>query len=96
MRDAPRPLELVLTRHAERDLLVLPHALRQRVKADIIRLAQGTIPLGQLKKLHGFSPPLWQLTSGAFRVFYRRTGEQLLLLRVAHKPKQQRILRDLR
>lgn len=96
MSAVPRPLELVLTKHAERDLLAIPDEPRQRVKADLLRLAHGDIPLGQLKKLSGFSPALWQLTSGRFRVFYRRAGEQLLLLRVVHKPEQQRALRALR
>ncbi len=96
MSDAPTPLELVLTRHAERDLLNIQHDARQRVKEDVLRLAKGHIPLGQLKRLHGFSPSLWQLSSGTFRVFYRRMGEQLFLLRVVPKPKQARALRALR
>ena len=96
MSAAPKPLELVLAQHAERDLLAIPQAFRVRVKSDILRLAEGRIPFGQLKKLTGFSPPLWQLTSGRYRVFYRRSGEQLLLLRVVHKPDQQRSLRSLR
>ena len=96
MSGAPKPLELVLTRHAERDLLTIPQEERQRIKADILRLAQGDVPLTQLKKLRGFSPALWQLTSGRFRVFYRRTGEELLLLRAVPKPHQERALRSIR
>ena len=96
MSDVPTPLELVLTRHAEHDLLNIQHDARQRIKEDILRLAKGQIPLGQLKRLQGFSPALWQLTSGAFRVFYRRMGEQLFLLRVVRKPEQARALRSLR
>jgi mRNA-degrading endonuclease RelE of RelBE toxin-antitoxin system len=96
MSGAPRPLELVLTRHAERDLLAIPEDVRQRVKADLRRLAQGRLPPTQVKKLHGFSPAIWQLTSGRYRVFYRRLGEELLLLRAVHKPEQLRALRSLR
>ena len=96
MSGKPRPLDVVLTRHGERDLLHIPDALRQRVKADIQRLAAGQLPLHQTKKLHGFNPALWQLTSGEFRVLYRRSGEELLLLRVVHKPHQSRALRSLR
>lgn len=96
MSGAPRPLELLLTRHAERELLAIPDEQRVRIKADVLRLAHGAVPPGQLKKSKGFTPPLWQLTSGAFRVFYRRTGEQLLLLRVVRKPFQRRVLRSLR
>ncbi len=96
MSGAAKPLELVLTRHAERDLLAIPSVLRERIKADLLRLAAGHLPPRQLKKLHGFSPALWQLTSGEFRVFYRRVGEQLVLFRVVHKPQQGKALRSLR
>ena len=96
MSGAPTPLELVLTQKAERDLLRIPTELRQRIKADILRLAEGYLSLGQLKKLHGFSPAIWQLTSGEFRVFYRRLAEQLLILRIVRKPQQLQVLRALR
>ena len=96
MSEGPRPLDVLLTRHAERDLLSIPDAKRQRVKADILRLAAGQLPFHQLKKLHGFLPPIWQLTSGEFHVLYRRAGEALLLLRVVRKPDQVRALRSLR
>ena len=94
--EGPQPLHLILTQRAERDLLNLPDDRRRRVKADIMRLAQGMLPPGQVKKLHGFSPAIWLLTSGEFRVLYRRLHEQLLLLRVVHKPDQVRALRALR
>ena len=96
MSGAPKPLEIVLTQHAEHDLLHLSEEFRQRVKADILRLAEGRLPSGQVKKLSGYAPALWQLTSGSYRVIYRRLREQLLLLRVVHKPDQARALRALR
>lgn len=96
MSGTPKPLEVVLTRHAERDLLRIPEEFRRRVKADILRLAEGRVPIGQFKKLSGLSPPTWQLTSGRFRVLYRRFGEQLVLLRVIAKSDQARRLRALR
>ena len=96
MSDGPKPRELLLTQKAERELLHIPDEPRQRVKSDILRLAQGRLPLAQLKKLHGFTPAIWQLTSGEFRVLYRRSEEHLLILRVIHKPDQARVLRSLR
>lgn len=96
MSGPPKPLEIVLTQHAERDVLRIPEVFRQRVKADILRLAEGRLPIGQVKKLSGYAPALWQVTSGRYRVVYRRLGEQLLLLRVVHKPDQARALRSLR
>lgn len=91
-----RPLELILARHAETDLLRIEDAPRQRVKADILRLAKGQIPLGQLKKLRSFTPSLWQLTSGRFRIMYRREEERLTILRVVSKPEQRDLFRSLR
>lgn len=91
-----RPLELSLTRRAEADLLGMEGEVRQRVKSDIVRLAHGQIPFGQLKKLRSFTPPIWQLTSGRFRILYRREGEHLLILRVVAKPDQRDLFRSLR
>ena len=91
-----RPLELHLTAHAERDLLRIPHEPRQGIKADLLALAKGQIPFAQLKKLKGFTPSVWQLTSGRFRVVYRREAETLLILRVVPKPAQRNAFRSLR
>lgn len=97
MREAAEPpRRLLLTQRAEKDLLSLETAVRQRIKADILRLAQNQIPFQQLKKVHGFAPPIWQLTSGRFRVIYRRETEQLLILRVVAKPDQKDLFRSLR
>lgn len=91
---ADRPTQPLLTRHAEKDLLSLPDDVRQRVKADLLRLAGAQIPFSQLKKLRGFTPPIWQLTSGRFRVIYRREEERLLILRVVAKPDQKDLFRS--
>ena len=92
---APPP-EFLLTRRAESDLLQIEPDLRQRVKVDILRLARREIPFSQLKKLRSFTPPIWQLTSGHFRILYRREGERLLILRVVAKPDQKDLFRSLR
>ena len=96
MNAAALPPELLLTRHAESDLLRIEPAPRQRVKADILRLARREIPFSQLKKLRSFTPPVWQLTSGNFRILYRREAEHLLILRVVAKPDQKDLFRSLR
>lgn len=96
MSAGARPLELLLTGHAETDLLRIDGPSRQRLKADILRLARREIPFAQLKKLRSFKPPVWQLTSGRFRVLYRREAEGLLILRVAAKSEQKDLFRSLR
>ena len=89
----PIPLELRLTQKAEKDLLGIPLEFRQRVKSDIFLLSEGKLPLGQLKKLRGFHPSVWQMTAGRFRVLYRRESEVLFILRVIAKPDQDRTFR---
>lgn len=96
MSAAAQPLKLLLTRHAEGDLLGIEPTLRRRIKADILRLAHGEIPFPQLKKLRSFTPPLWQMTSGHFRILYRRESETLLILRVVAKSEQRDLFRSLR
>ena len=88
--------QLLVTQRAEKDLLSLETDVRQRIKADILRLAQNQIPFQQLKKVHGFTPPIWQLTSGRFRIIYRRETLHLLILRVVAKPDQKDLFRSLR
>ena len=97
MREAANPpRQLLLTRHAEEDLLSLESTVRQRIKADILRLAQNQISFQQLKKLRGFTPPIWQLTSGRFPIVYRREENRLLILRIVAKPDQKGLFRSLR
>ena len=96
MSETARPLELSLTRRAEADLLGLESDIRRRLKSDILRLAHRQIPFQQLKKLRSFARPVWQLTSGRFRILYRREGGQLLILRVVSKPDQRDLFRSLR
>lgn len=96
MSASARPPELLLTRRAESDLLQIEESSLHRVKADILRLAKREIPYAQLKKLRSFKPPVWQLTSGRFRILYRREEGCLLILRVVAKPEQQGLFRSLR
>ena len=96
MSASAQPPELLLTRRAESDLLGIEDISRQRVKADILRLAKREISFAQLKKLRNFKPPVWQLTSGRFRILYRREEGCLLILRVVAKPDQRDLFRSLR
>ena len=94
--NAPRPLPVELTQKAEADLLALEKAERARVKDDITRLATGTLPLGQTKKLKGFDPPLWELKTGRHRLFFRPLTDKLLILRAVARKDLDRALRSFR
>lgn len=85
-----------LTRHAQKDIQDLAPDYAKRIKNDLIRLAEGNIPSAQTKKFSSFTPPVWQLTTGRFRILYRADKERLLILRVIAKSDQNDVLRGLR
>lgn len=62
---------------------------------DIKRLTHQILPQ-RPKKLKGFEPPIWQVDSGDFRIFYTRE-EQLLWIRgVLRKPEQKHRFKAMR
>ena len=85
-----------LTRHAQEDIQSLESVFAKQIKSDLIRLIEGKIPTAQIKKLRTFTPPVWQLTSGRFRILYRPEKERLLILRVIPKSDQKDTLRRLK
>lgn len=82
------------TRRAQRDLDALASSDRQRILKDIQRLCRWDLPMTQLKKLKGFDPPVWQMDSGAFRVFYRWEAPHLWILGALRKPQAVHRLRQ--
>ena len=88
--------ESFLTRHAAEDIEKLQSDFAKQIKADLVRLVEGNIPTAQTKKLRSFTPPVWQLTSGRFRILYRREKERFILLRVIPKSDQKDALRKLK
>lgn len=59
---------------------------RRRILRDVERLFHRQLPIAQLKKLKGFHPDVWQMDSGAFRVFYRWASPHLWILGILRKP----------
>ena len=88
--------ELRYTRRSQRDLNRLEGGNRRRILQDIERLFHRSIPTLQIKKLKGMTPPIWQLDSGAFRIFFRWEDSHLWILGVLRKPEQSRRLRHWR
>jgi mRNA-degrading endonuclease RelE of RelBE toxin-antitoxin system len=54
-------------------------------------------PFGKtrIKKLTGFSPPLYRLRSGDFRAYYRILSDKIVILAVTDKKDSEKILRKL-
>ncbi|GAB4418084.1 MAG: hypothetical protein OHK0032_14090 [Thermodesulfovibrionales bacterium] len=58
-------------------------------------LEVSPLPSGKalIKKLKGFSPPLYRLRTGDFRVLYRITGNKVAVLRVIDRKELERELK---
>ena len=92
------PAHARLTERAQRDLedlLKKDPKNFHRVWEDLKRLAKGALPQ-RPKKLKGFAPPIWQLDSGDFRIFFTPAEEALWIRGVLSKPKQKKRLRTMR
>lgn len=79
----------------------------ERLEADdAIQLARdiktyletSPLPFGKsrIKKLTGYSPPLFRLQSGDFRAYYRIISEDVVILAITHKKDSEKILKKLR
>lgn len=73
---------------------------------DAIQLARDVktyleispFPFGKtrIKKLIGFTPPLYRLRSGDFRIYYRIVSKEVVILAVTHKKDSERVLKKLK
>jgi mRNA-degrading endonuclease RelE of RelBE toxin-antitoxin system len=74
--------------HAERVLVKLPSAIARLILEEI-RARLSTEPTREMKTrvkwLIGFSPPLYCLRVGDYRVYYRVTLQHVVILSVFHK-----------
>ena len=88
--------EIRYASRSQRDLDDLTPRDRAHILEDIELLFRYTVPTAQIKKLKGLVPPVWQLDSGAFRIFFRREPPHLWILGVLRKPELSRRLRHWR
>ena len=61
-------------------------------------LSDSPLPIGKsrLKRLSGFTPPLYRLRSGDFRAYYRICGTEVVILRVIDRKDAEKLLKRLR
>jgi mRNA-degrading endonuclease RelE of RelBE toxin-antitoxin system len=61
-------------------------------------LESSPLPLGKtrIKRLTGFTPPLYRLRSGDFRAYYRLLSHKVVILAITDKKDSERILKRLR
>ena len=88
--------QVVLTEHAIADLEEVSQELREQIQRDLKTLQTSPLPSGtQSKRLKGFSPPMYRLRSGDFRVLYYIRGNRVTVLRVIDRKLLERVIRRL-
>jgi mRNA-degrading endonuclease RelE of RelBE toxin-antitoxin system len=88
----------VLAGSAERDLRKLQPALALQVCRDIASyLESGPLPIGKprIKKLAGFSPPLYRLRSGDYRAYYRIKEGDVVILAIRNRKDSEKLLKKI-
>ena len=96
MSSESRRLPVEVSPHAERDLAKLPGAITRLILEEI-RARLSTEPTQEMKtrikRLIGFSPPLYRLRVGDYRVSYRVALQHVAVLGVFHKKDSDRWLK---
>jgi len=91
-----RKLRVVLAGSAERDLEGLEPTLALLPCRDIASyLESNPLPIGKprIKRLAGFSPPLYRLRSGDFRAYYRVSQGEVVVLAIRNKKDSDKFLK---
>jgi len=85
-----------LTREAEREIKAIPPTEARMILQEI-QTRLSTDPFKQsktrIKRLVGFSPPLYRLRVGDYRTYYRILSHQVVILTVLHKKDSERWLK---
>jgi mRNA-degrading endonuclease RelE of RelBE toxin-antitoxin system len=82
------PIHIEFAKDAEREIQALPLANAQTVLWEIqLRLSSEPAKESKtrIKRLMGFTPPLFRLRIGDYRAYYRITARQVVILTVLHK-----------
>jgi len=91
--------KLVYSPVAQTDLERLdPDDAIQVVTDAKTHLSDSPLPIGKsrLKRLSGFTPPLYRIRSGDFRAYYRICGTEVVILRVTDRKDAEKLLKRLR
>ncbi len=75
----------------------LPQDKAVKITGKIRILESAPLPTGKnrIKKLKGFAPPLYRLRVGDFRVLYRITGNEVILLTAVNRKELERELKKI-
>ena len=96
---APKKFKIVFAPSAQRDLERFEAETTLQLVKDITYYLE-TSPLGfrksRIKKLTGFTPPLYRLRSGDLRAYYRIIARKVIILAITHKKDSGKLLRTLK
>jgi mRNA-degrading endonuclease RelE of RelBE toxin-antitoxin system len=91
-----KKLRALLTCSADRDLGKLEPAPALQLCRDIASYLEASpLPIGKsrIKKLAGFSPPLFRLRSGDFRAYYRIREGEVVVLAIRNRKDSEKFLK---
>jgi len=91
--------KIIYSAAAQADLERLDPDDAIRVVTDAAtHLSDSPLPIGKtrLKRLGGFTPPLYRLRSGDFRAYYRICGAEIVILRITDRKDADKLLKRLR
>ena len=93
--ESPR-FSIEVSTHAEREISKLPDAIARLILEEI-RARLSTDPLREMKtrikRLTGFSPPLYRLRVSDYRIYYRIAPQRVVILSIFHKKDSDRWLK---
>ncbi len=78
--------ELFVTSQFRKDLKIIPAGIKEQVDTLLPLLRNNPTDFKLLiKKLKGFSPPIYRIRIGAYRLVYAFNAVQVILLRIRHR-----------
>jgi mRNA-degrading endonuclease RelE of RelBE toxin-antitoxin system len=93
--ESPR-YSIEVSTHAEREISKLPYAIARLILEEI-RARLSTDPIREnktrIKRLTGFSPPLYRLRVGDYRIYNRIVPPRVVILGIFHKKNSDRWLK---
>lgn len=96
MTEGAGPFSIEVSDHAQRDIQTLPEAIA-RLMLQEIRVRLTAAPYREIKtrikRLTGFTPPLYRLRVGDYRVYYRIIPSRVIVLAALHKKDSDRWLK---
>lgn len=94
-----KKFKVIFTPAAQRHIEALETDIAIQVTRDVTTYLETTpLPFGKnrIKKITGYSPPLYRMRSGDFRAYYRVVSRAVIVVAITNKKDSDRILRKLK